>query len=178
MVRTHTGHQAQALSSTRLSSSHGQNLGVSYTSRTTYPSGKGFLAPTLDQNSMGAFAKSSSQTNHQGRYTLLSTKHQSNYGSQNNLGQLQFQTTFSDKAYANRSVGVSTTYQMANTSLIAQVKNSEPTDQPFSDLPEQMNASMDFPIPPADPPVPLGNTTALLIFGLGFVLIKVVWKKR
>lgn len=187
MINTHSGHQNNSWGSAINRRSNNTNrlnksgLRSSHTSNLSSGSGWG------TKSSYRSHASTSSQS-----YALLSTQHQSNRGhshytnySPSNLQGLSKSGTSTmgtrNKVYANRAVGVTTNYQMANTSLIAQAGSSsyssKANQEPFADAPVVMNAMMGgFPDSPGEI-APLGHTIALLIFGLSFMLVKVVMKK-
>lgn len=193
IINTHSGHSTKSWGSTnsaRGSSSQvsqtsylssGQSLRNGSTHSGSYSSiGSGMGSSSYTNSDSGIRSGKTSDQN----YSLLSRQHQStsshsNYSTLSGQSSLQLQSnSLENKVYANRTVGVNTTYQMANQTLIAQTNNSESTYKPFVDVPVTQKAMMNgFPDTPGEI-APLGHAAALLIFGLSFLLIKIVIKKR
>ena len=193
IINTHSGHSTKSWGSTN--SARGSSSQVSHTSYLS--SGQSLRNGSRTQSGsysgIGSGIGSSSYTNldsgiRSGKtsgqnYSLLSRQHQStsshsNYSTLSGQSSLQLQTNaLENKVYANRAVGVNTTYQMANQTLIAQSNSAESTYKPFADVPVTQNAMMNgFPDVPGEI-APLSHAAALLIFGLSFLLMKIVMKK-
>lgn len=168
MVNTHFGSHTQSW--TLVASSATPSYGQSHHSTTTPNRNR-----SLNNTSHSTMATlTTNQASHNSRYSLLTAQGPSSQGYQNNSSNVQMQG-LENTASANRKIGTSSNNQINNISPIANGSTYDTENTPFSNIPVIMMEN-GFPGYSADP-VPLKDNAALLIFGLSFLLIKIVVKK-